>query len=587
MSEQKNLIIAIAISVAILFGFQFFFGTSELAKKHPATPAQTAAPAKTGMAGAPATAPATEVAPGGNGAGASFAGGTSGLSPQALPAALARSGRVKIDNGTVSGSISLEGARIDHLRLLDYHETVSNKSPVITLLEPPGSPHPYYASFGWTDNAGNKIALPGPNTKWQSSGGALSADHPVTLTWDNGQGLRFAMVFSIDKDYMFHIEEKVENQTAQPVTLFPYGLIARDGTPKTLGYYLLHEGPLGVFNDRLSEYKYKTLKDDGSIRKSTTGGWIGITDKYWLAALIPDQKIPVTANFRYAAGGPYKNRYQVDYLGGAVTVPAHGAAASSARFFAGAKETQLLNYYAKHDHVERFDLAIDWGWFYFLTKPIFYALDYLNSVLGNFGLAILALTTLIKLVFFPLAQKSYRAMTEMKRLQPRIAEIREQYADDRNKMNQEVMELYKRAKINPAAGCLPVLLQVPVFFALYKVLFVTIEMRHAPFYGWIHDLSAPDPTTVFNLFGLIPWTPPHILEIGAWPLMMGASMFLQQRLNPAPADPMQAKLFMLMPIFFTYLLAHFPAGLVIYWTWNNLLSLTQQWLIMRRMGVKA
>ncbi len=586
MSEQKNLIIAIVLSVAILFAFQYFFGTPKMTKQATAPTAATTASTENHTGTTPAAKSATS-AHGTGGASASRIGNASGLGPHNLKEALARSPRIKIENGTVRGSIALDGALIDHLELLDYHQTVSKKSPVITLLSPPGSPHPYYASFGWTAGAGAKIRLPGPDTTWKSTGGVLSPDHPVTLTWNNGQGLGFAMIFSIDKNYMFHIEEKVENQTGQPVTLYPYGLIARDGTPKTLGYYLLHEGPLGVFNGTLSEYKYKTLREDGKIRKTSTGGWIGITGHYWLAALIPDPTSHVTANFRYAAGGPYKNHYQVDYLGSALTVPAHGTGASSARLFAGAKEVQLLNYYAKHDHVERFDLAIDWGWFYFLTKPIFYALDYLNAVIGNFGLAILALTTLIKLVFFPLAQKSYRAMTEMKRLQPRIAEIREQYADDKTKMNQAVMELYKRAKVNPAAGCLPVLLQVPVFFALYKVLFVTIEMRHAPFYGWIHDLSAPDPTSAFNLFGLIPWTPPHFLDIGAWPLMMGVSMFLQQRLNPTPPDPVQAKLFLLMPIFFTYLLAHFPAGLVIYWTWNNLLSMTQQWLIMRQMGVKA
>ncbi|MCK5546436.1 MAG: membrane protein insertase YidC, partial [Rhodospirillaceae bacterium] len=317
----------------------------------------------------------------------------------------------------------------------------------------------------------------------------------------------------------------------------------------------------------------------------TTGGWVGITDKYWLAALVPDQKMPVNTRFvhRNDAG---IDKYQTDFLGGSVVIQPGGATSSESRLFAGAKEVTLLDRYTDKEDVTRLDLAVDFGWFYFMTKPIFYALNFFHSALGNFGLGILLLTVMIKLVFFPLANKSYRAMAKMRELQPEIKILQARYKEDKTQLNQQMMALYKKKGANPAAGCLPIVVQIPVFFALYKVLFVTIEMRHAPFYGWIQDLSAPDPTTLFNLFGLIPWTPPDFLMIGIWPLAMGISMFLQQKLNPQPTDPIQAKVFMFLPIFFTFLLAPFPAGLVIYWAWNNTLSILQQWTIMKRMGVK-
>jgi YidC/Oxa1 family membrane protein insertase len=409
------------------------------------------------------------------------------------------------------------------------------------------------------------------------------------LTWDNGQGLRFERRLALDQNYMFTVTQRVANSGETAVQLSPYGLIARSGTPQVLGFYILHEGLLGVFNNTLEEIDYSDLVEDGPQQFESTGGWLGITDKYWLAALVPDQAQTVQARFLHSAPNG-QDKYQSDYLYQTMTVPAGGELEITSRLFAGAKEAKLLDAYRDNLGIPRFDRAVDFGWFYFLTKPFFYALHYFAEVLGNFGLSILMLTVLVKLAFFPLANKSYKAMAKMRKVQPEMLELRERYGDDKQKLNQEMMALYKREGANPVSGCLPVVIQIPVFFALYKVLFVTIEMRHAPFYGWIQDLSARDPTTILNGFGLLPWDVPdlgilNLLNIGIWPLLMGISMVLQHRLNPQPADPVQAKIFMMMPIVFTFLLAQFPAGLVIYWTWNNLLSILQQALIMKRAGV--
>jgi YidC/Oxa1 family membrane protein insertase len=385
---------------------------------------------------------------------------------------------------------------------------------------------------------------------------------------------------------MLTVTDRVSNTADKPVTLYPYALISRTGTPPTLGFYILHEGLLGVFGGSLKELTYKDVAEKKKVEQKTRGGWLGITDKYWLVALIPDQQKEVQTRFTHAAPDRV-DRYQVDFTGEAVIVPAGGGAETTTRMFIGAKQVKLLDAYGADLKIDRFDLAVDWGWFYFLTKPIFFMLELLAQWLGNFGLAILALTVVIKLLLFPLANKSYRAMSKLKILQPEMMKLRDRYGDDKVRLNQEMMALYKREKANPAAGCLPILVQIPIFFALYKVLFVTIEMRHAPFYGWIKDLSDQDPTTVFNLFGLLPWDPSVVpvigpfLMLGAWPLIMGVTMYFQQMLNPQPPDPVQARLFQLMPILFTFLLASFAAGLVIYWAWNNVLSMAQQWWIMR------
>jgi YidC/Oxa1 family membrane protein insertase len=411
----------------------------------------------------------------------------------------------------------------------------------------------------------------------------------VDFTWDNGEGLRFVRHYAVDNNYMFTVTQTVENRRAEPVTLYPYSLVSRTGNPVTSSTYILHEGPVGVLEGTLKETKYSDLKPGKPEEFKSTGGWLGITDKYWLTALIPDQQEAIKARFT-RTDRDKTEIFQVDFTGAEHVAAAGGSSSVTGRLFAGAKEVHLLDNYEGELHIPLFDHAIDFGWFYWITKPIFLTLDFFSRQLfsswhGNFGLSILLLTLLIKLLFFPLANKSYRAMSKMKLLQPEMQKLRERFGEDKARLNQEMMALYKRVGANPLAGCLPIALQIPVFFSLYKVLYVTIEMRQAPFYGWIHDLSATDPTNVLNLFGLLPFVPPDalgFLHIGAWPLIMGVTMYLQQKLNPAPPDPVQAKMFMILPFVFTYMLAQFPAGLVIYWAWNNLLSISQQWLIMRR-----
>ncbi len=584
MSDQRNMVIAIVLSIAILIGFQYFFPPPQVQR-----PAQQTETAATGGTSAPATS-ATEASdvPAPPGTAPKAAGGvpTGGAAPGAIEnreTVIARTPRLRIDSPRLRGSIALVGARLDDLILKDYRETTDPTSPQITLLNPLGSPNAYYAEFGWVP-ADPAIKVPGPKTVWTADRATLGDDGPVTLTWDNGQGLRFVRRIALDDNYMFTVTQRVENRSDKPVTLYPYGLINRTGTPKTLGYYILHEGLLGVLGESLIEVKYKDLKEEGVQTHESDGGWLGITDKYWLAALVPDQGSKIKGRFLYTQRKKV-DKYQTDYQRDAVTIAPGGDAEVTDRLFAGAKEVKLLDRYRDDLGIPLFDRAVDFGWFYFLTKPIFFLIDLFNHWLGNFGLAILLLTVIIKALFFPLANKSYRAMSKMKKLQPKMTELREKYKDDKAMLQKELMALYKTEKVNPMSGCLPIVVQIPVFFSLYKVLFVTIEMRHAPFFGWIQDLSAPDPTSVFNLFGLLPFDPPSMLAIGAWPLAMGITMFLQQKLNPQPPDPTQAKIMMALPVVFTFMFARFPAGLVIYWTWNNILSITQQWIIMRRMGI--
>ena len=563
MTDQKNLILAIALSLAILLGFQFLFPSP----KHAPAPQQqtTAATPSTASPNAPT---ATGAAP---------------AAPVDRAQALAQTQRVKIEAPRLQGSINLTGARLDDVTLRDYRETTDPNSPEIVLLSPRATASPYYADYGWAP-ADPAVVVPGPDTVWTADRDTLTAQSPVTLRWDNGQGLVFERTISIDDNYMFTVVQRVVNHGDKPVQLASYGRVLRFGQPVVQGYYVLHEGPYGVFDGSLKEYSYKNIQDDKAVKFTTTGGWLGFTDKYWLVALVPDQSVKVDAQFLHQSDG--EGRYLATYQGEVQTVAPGQSAETTGRIFAGAKEVDLISSYADTLHITLFDRAIDFGWFWFLTKPFFKVLAWIHGIVGNFGIAIMIFTLALKLLFYPLADKSYRSMAKMKALQPEMVKLRERYADDKVKQQQELMALYKREKVNPAAGCLPILIQIPVFFALYKVLFVTIEMRHAPFFGWIHDLSAPDPTTVFNLFGLIPWTPPAALMIGAWPLIMGLTMFLQQKLNPAPADPVQAKVFMLLPIVFTFMLAHFPVGLVVYWAWNNTLTILQQWSIMKRMHVK-
>jgi YidC/Oxa1 family membrane protein insertase len=578
--EQRNLLIAIVLSVVILIAFQFAYERIR--------PPQHPAPSGGPLATAPATtSPETQSAPPPVGAAtnapAANAPGAAAPAHAGEPraAVIAEHPRIKIETPRLHGSIDLVGARFDDLTLATYHETVDPNSPEVVLLSPSGSQEPYLAEFGWVA-ASPDVKVPGPQTRWTAADGPLTPSHPVTLTWDNGQGLVFARTISVDPNYMFTVRESVRNTGNGPVKLLPYGLVSRTGTPHVAGYYILFEGLIGYLDGSLQEVKYSSINPDKPLDFASNGGWLGFTDKYWLTALIPPQGEAVKARFTHTVEGGI-DRYQTDYLGPEVTVAPDGTGEASARFFAGAKEVNLLDAYEAAG-IPLFDHAIDFGWFYFLTKPIFLILQFFDKVLGNFGLAILLLTLCVKLLFFPLANKSYNAMSKMKLLQPELQKLRERFPDDKARQQQEMMELYKRVGANPLAGCLPIVIQIPVFFALYKVLFVTIEMRHAPFFGWIHDLSAPDPTSFVNLFGLLPFTPPAFLMIGAWPLIMGLTMFLQQKLNPQPVDPVQARMFMLLPVVFTYMLAAFPAGLVIYWAWNNLLSIGQQWLIMHRAG---
>ena len=601
MIEQKNVMVAIVISIVILFGWQYFIEGPRIDKQQAlieqqrleeearqqaagGSPAVPGSPAAPGATDAPQASPKTGSDLGPNlGAAGLSAGKTAS---ETREAALAKAPRVRIQSDRIDGSISLIGGRVDDIVLRDYTEELDPESDKIILLHPVQVERPYYAEFGWI---GKDVILPTAETLWQANGVVLTPGKPVTLSWDNGEGLIFEQTFSLDENFMIALTQRVKNQTGSNLTLTPYGLLSRTGTPDILGFYILHEGLIGVLNDVLEEVDYDDVREGEKYDYTTTGGWLGITDKYWLAALIPDQKESFKARFIAGKRGAL-DLYQSDYLAQPRNVPAGGAANYTTHLFAGAKEVKLLDTYQEAYSIPLFDKAVDFGWFYFLTKPIFYALDWLYDFLGNFGLAILALTVGIKLVFFPLANKSYKSMSKMKLLQPKMVELRDKYGEDKQRLNQEMMALYKKEGANPAAGCLPIVIQIPVFFALYKVLFVNIEMRQAPFYGWIHDLSAPDPLGLLTAFGLISWNVPEsltIVNIGIWPLIMGITMFLQQKLNPTPTDPVQAKIFMFMPIIFTFLLARFPAGLVIYWAWNNILSISQQWVIMRRQGVSV
>lgn len=578
--DQKRLILAIAISLAILFGFQ------ALMPRHPAptTPADTPA-ATTAPAGSPQTAANTPATP--PGAAGKPADAAAHTVHENVPANVPR---LPIAAPRVEGSVSLLGARIDDVVLRDYRDTIAKDSPLVRVLEPRSGSQPYYVQFGWLAAKGETVKLPDQNTLWTGTG-QIAPDKTAHLTWDNGEGLSFAIDITVDRNYMFRVSQTVTNASGKPVTLTPWARIRRDYTPEVAGYYLLHEGLLGVLGGTLKELTYKAAKSDGEKHNGLAydhtgpGGWAGFTDKYWLIALIPDQSVPVTTSFRHILENG-TDRYQVDFAAEKPATTAPGASSTLAtRVFAGAKEVHLLNAYESQGHIPLFSYAVDWGWFFFITKPFFYAIDWLNALFGNFGLAIMAFTLVVKALFFPLANKSYRSMSKMKLLGPKMTALREQYKDDQAKLQPAIMALYKAEKVNPAAGCLPILIQIPVFFSLYKVIFVTIEMRHAPFFGWIRDLSAVDPTNVFNLFGLLPFDPTHIapiLHLGAWPLIMGMTMFFQQKLNPPPPDPIQAKIFQFMPIIFTFMLANFPAGLVIYWSWNNTLTICQQWLIMRQ-----
>ena len=576
--DQKRLIGAITISIAILLIFQFLV--------QPHLPQPPAPPPRAHVAATP-----SQPAPAGPGRPAAAAPATAHA---AVPANVPR---VKIATPRLTGSVSLLGARIDDLILSDFRETLAPDSPNVRLLRPLSTDQPYYVQYGWATAPGETVKVPDNNTLWTASADTVSAEHPVTLSWDNGQGLTFQLLVAVDDQYMFTVTQSVKNASPNPVQLYPWARIMRGYTPVAEGFNSLYgginQGLFGVVNGSLHSMTYDTVKSKGTKNNGIAfsaigqGGWAGITDKYWLTALIPDRTVPVKVAYQFIDEG--SGAYQVSYLAQNATTVLPGATADKQwRTFAGAKLVNLLNRYAATYQIPYFNKAVDFGWLFLVARPIFYCLDWLNSLLGNFGLAILAFTTGVKILFFPLANYSYRSMSKMKLLGPKMTALRERLKDDPQKMQQEMMAMYRAEGVNPASGCLPMVVQIPVFAALYVVIYTTIEMRHAPFFGWIRDLSQPDPTNVFNLFGLLPIDPTIIpvfgyyLHIGLWPLIMGGTMWLQQKLNPPPPDPVQARLFQFMPILFTFMLARFPAGLVIYWTWNNLLSVGQQWLIMRR-----
>ena len=571
MREQGNLLLAILLSLLILLGFQYFYEVPNAKKEIENKQYEEKIENSFNENNSNILEDETE-------------------SYLSINEALEKNKRVKIEAPRLIGSISLQGLKIDDLTLKDYKESMDKNSNSVTLFKPSQTKGAYFSNFGWIKSSSNQlIELPNDQTIWDSDNNILDDKSSIKFNWTNNQNINFQQEISVDENYMFVVKQSVTNNSAENISLNPVAKISRTDTPETLGFFILFEGLLGVVNDVLEEINYDELRKKGPKEFTSQGGWFGITDKFWLATIIPEPSSNVKARYQYYKKNN-KEKYQVDYIGSKIEVSPGQTTTITNKLFAGAKEVKLLDKYEKQYNISRFDLAIDFGWYYFLTKPFLYVLIFFKNLFGNFGLSILFVTLLIKLAFYPLANKSYIAMQRMKNMQPEILRVRETHKADKAKMNQEMMALYKREKINPAAGCLPMVIQIPVFFALYKVLFVSLAMRHAPFYLWVQDLSAADPTSILNLFGLIPWDPnlyiPKFLNIGLWPIIMGLSMYIQQKLNPQPTDPIQAKIFTFLPIFFTFILAPFPAGLVIYWAFNNILSMGQQLLIKKRLEKK-
>jgi YidC/Oxa1 family membrane protein insertase len=558
MENQKNLFLAIVISMAIIFGFQLLVPQPE---KAPISEEQT------------------------------FEENSVELSIQNTNTqivinrdeVISSSGRVIFDNGKIKGSINLEGGFIDDLVLEEFRETLDPTSDLIEFLNPLGSQDAYYLDTGWV-SSDSTLELPNNKSIWKTDKTSMGVDDPVKLFWTNSQGITFEKIISLDENYLFNVDQRVINNSDRSFDLFPFGLSKRQGIPEMQNFFILHEGPISITDGVLEEYDYDDLKENKKIKHTSIGGWIGITDKYWQTAIIPNQNEPIHQTYSYSFAENVDN-FQTDIVGEKIAVSNGASISHNFKLFAGPKIVSVIDTYMEEYGIQEFDRSVDFGWFYFLTKPIFNVLQFVFGYVGNFGWSIIAFTILMRICFFPLAQQSFKSMAKMKKLGPEMQRLKEQYGDDRAGMQKEMMALYKREKANPIAGCLPILLQIPVFFALYKVLFVTIEMRHAPFIGWIHDLSAPDPLGLLTAFGFFDWNVPGILQlfnIGIWPILMGISMFLQQKLNPAPVDKMQAKIFMFLPIVFTFVLGGFAAGLVIYWTTNNVLSMAQQYVIQRK-----
>lgn len=586
MDEQnRNLILATALSFLVIMVWTVFFSPppQEQPESTPTTQTEQSGQAD-GLAEAPPSGDATETAA-----------LDAATETATRDAALQQTERVDINTDRVFGSLSLIGARIDDLKFRDYRETIDPNSDPVVLLSPAGGPNAYYALHGWSGAGPLAENVPGAKTPWiLTEGDVLTVSTPVTLSWTSPIGLVYTRTISIDENYLFTIKQRVENPTAEQVRLRPYGIIARRGEPETIGFYILHEGIVQSTDGEIAEIDYDDMPDfaekegAGVVNKVDVeaNGWIGFTDKYWMTTLIPEPGQAFTAASKYT---PQSTTYQADMRLPVLDINAGAAAEVETFLFAGAKEWEAIRDYERDNGFNQFVDSIDWGWFFFLTKPIFQVLHYLNALIGNMGWAIIGLTVVIKLLLLPLAYKSYVSMAKMKNLQPEMEAIKERTGDDKQKLQQEMMALYKKEKVNPASGCLPILVQIPIFFSLYKVIFVTLELRHAPFFGWIQDLSAPDPTSFMNLFGLLPYEIPAfigILSIGVWPILMGVTMWLQQKLNPAPTDPTQAMIFAWMPWVFMFMLGGFASGLVIYWVANNTITFIQQYAIMRSQGMK-
>ena len=572
MNEQRNLYLAIGISIAIIIFFQMLIPTQPI---NPPTSIddETIEPAK------------------------SISDSNQDINEiKSRDDVISANNRVTFKTNSIQGSINLKGGVLDDLTLSKYKESLDINSENIHLLSPNGTLNPYFIETGWINN--NEIEVPNQNTIWKSNSSSLSASNPVTLEWTNSKNITFKKIFTIDENYMFSITQEIENKSNEEIEIYPYRVIKRINTPDTIGFFILHEGLISLVDDELLEKNYDDLAEDctkslQNLKKSfcdknsTNGGWLGFTDKYWMSALIPEADQSIRVEHRHSNKG--RDNYSSGYIGQKYLVNKNDSLVYNGKLFVGAKKLDILSEYDENLSIPRFTDAIDWGWFSFLTKPVSYAINWFYGYAGNFGLAIIAFTILMRLLLFPLAQASFKSMAKMKKLQPDMQRLKETYPNDRQKMQQELMALYKREGANPVAGCLPILVQIPIFFSLYKVLFVTIEMYHAPFYGWIHDLSAPDPLGLMTLFGIIPWNVPpllSIIDIGILPIIMGFTMWLQQKLNPAPADPTQARIFALLPFIFTFVLAGFAAGLVLYWSVNNILSIAQQWFIQRRILAK-
>ena len=564
MENQKNLFLAIAISMAIIFGFQFLMP--------PEAPVENTTTNKNVDTGVDLISNSVPT-----------------INFENKEKVLLNSERVSFDNGKIAGSINLTGAIIDDLVLLDYREFLDTNSAKISFLNPVGSEDAYYLDTGWASNDKN-INFPNSDSVWSANRNSLNGTNSVTLSWTSDQNITFEKSISLDENYLFNVEQKIINQSGLMFEAYPYGSSNRKGEPEMQKFFILHEGPISITDSVLKEYSYEDLRDDQKIKFSSEGGWIGITDKYWQTAIIPLQNEKITQTYSYEFG---QDTYQTNIVGTKISVASNSQISHNFKLFAGPKIVKVIDGYMEEYEIKEFDRSVDFGWLYFLTKPIFNVLQFIYGYVGNFGYAIMLFTLLMRICFFPLAQQSFKSMAKMKKLAPEMKRLKEQYGDDKAGLQKEMMALYKKEKANPIAGCLPILLQIPVFFALYKVLFVTIEMRHAPFIGWIHDLSAPDPLGLLTAFGLFDYDVGAVpiiggillmINIGVWPILMGLSMFLQQKLNPQPVDKVQAKIFMFLPLVFTFVLGGFAAGLVIYWTTNNVLSMAQQYVIQRQVN---